>query len=240
MKKYNKKLNTNEDIKNEDEVDIYSMPVAVERVEAGLIGNLKINDEINYPIFKKGDLIRLRAPSKLNKKDFVLYQTHDEYFLRRIIKFKDDGIYVAGDNEHEYHVIQKSDVVAKVLSRERKNKSLSFSLTPKKKLYTFKKVSLCKFRLGNRISTYESDLNNESLELAQQAVENKTVFTNNTQQINTSIDLDSELSSFLNPDVLVQELRDAMAQGDRNDQEQVTDSQSQSPNQFQIVSEEDK
>ena len=84
------------------------------------------------------------------------------------------------------------------------------------------------------------NLNNESLELAQQAVENKTVFTNNTQQINTSIDLDSELSSFLNPDVLVQELRDAMSQGDQNSKEQDNEVNSESLNQFQRVSEEDK
>ena len=236
MKKYNKKLNTNEkELKDNDEVDIYSMPVAVERVEAGLIGNLKIDNDMNYPIFKKGDLIRLRAPSKLNKKDFVLYQTHDEYFLRRIIKFKEDGIYVAGDNEHEYHVIQKSDIVAKVLSRERKNKSLSFSLTPKKKLYTFKKVNMCKIRLGNRVSTYENDLNNESLELAQQAIENKTVFTNNTENYSTSIDLDSELSGFLNPDVLVQELREAMGQDNQNESKL-----EETNTQFQRVSEEVK
>lgn len=236
MKKYNKKLNTNEkELKDNDEVDIYSMPVAVERVEAGLIGNLKIDNDMNYPIFKKGDLIRLRAPSKLNKKDFVLYQTHDEYFLRRIIKFKEDGIYVAGDNEHEYHIIQKSDIVAKVLSRERKNKSLSFSLTPKKKLYTFKKVNMCKIRLGNRVSTYENDLNNESLELAQQAIENKTVFTNNTENYSTSIDLDSELSGFLNPDVLVQELREAMGQDNQNESKL-----EETNTQFQRVSEEVK
>ena len=76
--------------------------------------------------------------------------------------------------------------------------------------------------------------------MAQQAVENKTVFTNNTQQINTSIDLDSELSSFLNPDVLVQELRDAMSQGDQNSKEQDNEVNSESLNQFQRVSEEDK
>ncbi len=225
MKKFKKKLNTELPLSpeedEEDKIDIHSMDVVVERVEHGLVGSLRIENEINLPVFKQGDYVLLIRPSKLSKKDFVLYQSHEEYFLRRIIKYKEDDIYVAGDNEKEYHIIHKEDIVGKVISRERKNKRLSFSLTPKKKLYTFKKVNLAYFRLKNRITDYEQEINNESLELASQsAAENKTLFENKTE-IKYDIDLDSDLRDFLNPDTLVQELREAMNEESQSQEETV-------------------
>lgn len=214
MKKYRKKLNTklpvSPDEDDEDTIDVHSMEVVVERVEHGLVGSLRITDGINAPMLKPGDYALLRKPAKLSKKDFVLYQSHEAYFLRRIIKYKEDDIYVAGDKEKEYHIIHKDDIVGKVISRERKNKRLSFSLTPRKRIYTFKKVNLAYFRLKNRITDYEQEINNESLELASQsAAEIKTVFENKTV-VKYDIDLDSDLKDFLNPDTLVQELQDAM------------------------------
>ena len=178
MKEYKKKIEPNlivtpvvED--EEEKIDIHSMEVAVERVQAGLIGTLRIEDDCNHPLFKKGDLVHIRYPSKLQIKDIVLYQSHDAYFLRRIIKTREDDIFVAGDNEKEYHIIQKEDVVGKVILRQRKNKMLSFSLAPKKRIYTFKKVNLAFLRLGNRIIDHEQEVTNESLELAAlSAVEN--------------------------------------------------------------------
>lgn len=221
MKKFKRKLNSDANKtpipseSNEEAVDIYSMEVAVERVEHGLIGTLRIEDNINSPIFKTGDFVHLRAPSRLLIRDFVLYHSHDEYFLRRIIKYKEEDIYVAGDNEKEYHIIRREDIVGKVISRQRKTKRLSFSLTPKKKVYTFRKVNLAYFRLKNRVIDYEQETNNESLELAIQSLaENKTVFENKTE-IKYDIDLDSDLQSFLNPDTLVQELRDAMRESEQ-------------------------
>lgn len=216
MKKFKKKINTdaskspNPEEMNEEAIDIYSMEIVVERVEHGLIGTLRIDNNINAPIFKAGDFVHLRTPSRLLIRDFVLYRSHDEYFLRRIIKYKEEDIYVAGDNEKEYHIIRREDIVGKVISRQRKTKRLSFSLTPKKKIYTFRKVNLAYFRLKNRVIDYEQETNNESLELAIQSLaENKTVFENKAE-IKYDIDLDSDLQSFLNPDALVQELRDAM------------------------------
>lgn len=212
MKKYKNKLNKEQPLnllEDEDKVDVHSIDVVVERVEGGLVGSLRIDNNINKPMFKKGDYALLRAPSKLAIKDFVLYESHDEYFLRRIIKYKEDDIYVAGDNEKAYHIIRKEDIVGKVLSRERKNKRLSFSLTPKKKFYTFKKVKLARFRLGNRILDFEQESNIESLELASQSIETKNLFENKAE-IKYNIDLDSDLKSFLDPDVLVQEFRNSM------------------------------
>ena len=101
--------------------------IVLERVEAGLIGSLRISkDKSNRPIIKSNDIVQLRKPNRLLPKDFVFYKIEDEYFLRRIIKFKEDDIYVAGDNEREYHVIHKENIVAKVVGRERGKKYTSF------------------------------------------------------------------------------------------------------------------
>ena len=183
------------------------MDVVVERVEGGLVGALRVTDDINYPIFKLDDLISIRVPQKLGKKDFVLYKTQNEYFVRRIIKYIDEDIYVAGDNEKEYHIIHKTDIVGKVISRERKNKRISFSINPKYKLYTFRKVNLAYFRLKNRTIDYEQEVINISLEKA--SITAQTLFQNKTEY-KGSIDLDSELQSFINPDTLVLELKEAM------------------------------
>ena len=192
----------------EEKIDLYSMEVAVERVEGGLVGTLRIDNDMNKPIFKKGDLVSLRRPTRLQIRDFVLYESHEEYFLRRIIKFVEDDIYVAGDNEREYHIIRQSDVVAKVISRQRKLKNLSFALTPKKKFYTFKKVNLAKLRLGNRVTNYEQETNDESLELAALAAEKQAQEAK--QQYKYDFDLDTDLQSFINPDTLVMEIKNAM------------------------------
>ena len=210
MKKY-KNINTintsNKKDEDDDKIDFNSMDVVVERVEGGLVGALRVTDDINYPIFKLDDLISIRVPQKLGKKDFVLYKTQNEYFVRRIIKYIDEDIYVAGDNEKEYHIIHKTDIVGKVISRERKNKRISFSINPKYKLYTFRKVNLAYFRLKNRTIDYEQEVINISLEKA--SITAQTLFQNKTEY-KGSIDLDSELQSFINPDTLVLELKEAM------------------------------
>jgi hypothetical protein len=190
------------------EIDIYSMEVVVDRVTGGVVGTLRVEDDINYPLFKKGDFISIYRVNRIKPKDFVLYQSHDQYFIRRIIKFVEDDIYVAGDNEHEYHIVKRKDILGKVISRQRKLKVLSFSVTPKKKFYTFKKVNLSKFRLGNRVTDYETEALEESLELAQASAKSNATEVEK-KDYKYDFDLDSDLQSFLNPDTLVLELRKA-------------------------------
>ena len=201
---------------NQD-VDIYSMEVVVDRVTGGVVGTLRVTDDMNSPIFKKGDFISIYRVNRFKPGDFVLYQSHEEYFVRRVIKFVNDDIYVAGDHEREYHIIKRKDVLGKVISRQRKLKVLSFSVTPKKKLYTFKKVNLSKFRLGNRVTDYEQEALAESLELAQATAKSNATEVEK-KEYKYNIDLDSDLASFLNPDTLVLELRKA-ASGIQDDTE---------------------
>lgn len=194
---------------NYEKLDVNSINVVVDRIKGGLVGSLRIEDDVNKPLFKTGDIVHFRMPEKLQIKDFVLYKSMEHYFVRRIIKFKEYNIYVSGDNENMYRIIHKEDVIGKAIGRQRKNKYLSLSLGEKKKLYTFKKVNLAYFRLKNRVTDYESDINKEVLATATANLEvtpKLELQNEKPQEYKGSIDLDSDLKSFIDPDQLVREL----------------------------------
>lgn len=197
---------------DDDKVDVNSIEVVVERIEGGLIGSLRIDNDINKPIFKKDDIVHIRAPQKFAKSDFVLYKSHDEYFLRRIIKYKQDDIYVAGDKEKEYHTIRKEDIIGKVIGRERGKKLLTMALVNRKQAYTFRKVNLAFLRLGNRVLDYEGEVNNEAFENAMQNIAAVQQEANKKVEYKIDIDLDSDLKSFMDPDLLVDQLEEANRQ----------------------------
>lgn len=199
----------------------------IDRIEGGLIGSLRINSDRNYPLFKKGDIVHLRGPQRILKKDIVLYKDHDEYYLRRIIKYKNEGMYVAGDNENAYHVIRKEDIVAKAIARERGNSYLSLSLQQCNPLYTFIKVRLAFIRLGNRVIEHEQDLNTEALEVAKQVIMEQEEIKE--LKMNLSNDgLEAELASFKDPNELVYELNKEKKNADSSqasdDDEKLSDS----------------
>lgn len=212
----NENLNNDEVAEQEQEEEKFDpnrIDHVVDRITHGLVGALRINkeDTLNKPFFKEGDIVCLRAITRLQRGDFILYTSHEQFFLRRIIKFSEDDIYVAGDAEKEYHIIHKDDVVGKAISRERKNKWLTLTgFMKKKRVYTFRKVTLAGLRLGKRVSTYEDDVNSEAYELAMQNLESsRQQTTPEKPQYVINIDLDSELQSFLNPDDLVKEWEEA-------------------------------
>ncbi len=195
-----------------DKLDVNGLDIVIDRVTHGLIGTLKIEDDMNKPILKPGDFAHIRTPQRLEKTDLVLYKSHDEYFIRRIIKFKEYSIYVAGDHEKEYHVIHKEDIIGKVIGRQRGKMFKSFSLNPTSKAYVFRKVNLAYFRLKDRVLDYEDDVNNQALEAAMQTLDDKQASQNEPQQYKYDFDLDSELSAFLDPDELVRQLENGEAQ----------------------------
>ena len=190
-----------------EKLDVNGLDIVLDRVTHGLIGTLKIEDNMNKPLLRKNDFAHIRTPQRLEKKDLVLYKSHDEYFIRRIIKFKEYNIYVAGDHEKEYHIIHKEDIIGKVIGRQRGTRFVSFSLNPTNKIYVFRKVNLAYFRLKDRVLDYEDDINSQALENAMQNLDvNKQ---EQQQEYKYDFDLDSELSSFLDPDELVRQLENA-------------------------------
>ncbi len=215
-----------ESLENDSEFDRHSMETVVNRVRGGLVGEYKVLDStVNKPMFRQGDIVCFRAPARLQKGDFVLYAVSkdaDEFAIRRIIKFVDDDIYVAGDHESEYHIIHREDVVAKAISRERKNKWLTLTgFARKKRFYVFKKVKLAKLRLGNRVRTNEDDINSDALELAMQNVNAQQQQVQEKPKYVITIDLDSDLAAFLNPDDLAKEWLEAEAQQAAEEEENV-------------------
>ena len=186
--------------------DPNNLPIVLERCKAGLVGTLFIRDNINKPMIKKDDFVHLRQSSRIEKGDFVLYSSHDEYFLRRVIKFEELNIYVAGDNEDVYHVIRKEDIVAKAIGRQREKKHLSFVLDKKNKLYRFKKINLAGMRI-KKVNNYDDDQNQIAL---QNAIENLSNIeaerVNLEQNDGFEFDMDAELKSFINPDYLAREV----------------------------------
>ena len=64
------------------EVDIYSMEVVVDRVTGGVVGTLRIEDNINYPLFKRGDFISIYRVNRIKPKDFILYQSAKNTIVR--------------------------------------------------------------------------------------------------------------------------------------------------------------
>ena len=223
-------------VEAEEEFNPNSLEIVIDRVEHGLVGTLKIvEDDTNKPIFRNGDYVHFIAPARLEKKDFVLYKSHDNFFIRRIIKFDDENIYVAGDHEREYHIIHKEDVVGKAIGRQRKKKYISFALNPSKGFYTFRKVKLAPFRLGKRVTSYDEDQSQESYEIAMQNL-GANVQQQATQKptpVYTDIDLDSDLASFLNPDDLVREIRAQATE------EEVSDDESEEVVEYEEVIEEE-
>lgn len=205
------KANDNEAIEEEEKFNPNGLENVIDRITHGLVGTLCIEDGVmNKPLFRQGDYVHFITPAKLEKKDIILYRSNEEFFVRRIIKFDNEDIYVAGDNEREYHIAHREDVVGKAIGRQRKKKYLSFSLKNNQKFYLFRKVNLAKLRLGNRVMNYDDDMSQESFEIAMQNLDatQQTTTTEVKPTYNTAgIDLDSELADFLNPDDLVREIK---------------------------------
>ena len=199
---------------DEDRYDPNALPTVLSRIEAGLIGTLRLKDNMNAPIFRKGDFIHFTQSNRIEKKDFILYVVKGEYFIRRVIRFDGLDIYVAGDSEKEYHIVHKEDIIAKAIGRQRRKKYLSLALNPKHKLYTFGKVNLAYFRLKNRVTSYDNDVSNQAFEAAMEQTQANVQLENvaKPEYDTTGIDLDTDLQSFLDPDELVRQLNEANRQ----------------------------
>ena len=183
--------------------DYYKMETVVNRVESGVVGSLYIDNDINKPIFKPGDIVHFTKYAKLLVGDFILYVEENNYFIRRIIKFKNNDIYVAGDNEKSYHKITKELIIGKAIARERKLKSVSLNDRSKFVMYRFKKVKLAYFRLKKRVIEYQQELLNESIELAKK----NTAIVNETKRINPNYtkSINIDLTGFIDPNMYIDE-----------------------------------
>ena len=59
----------------------YKIENVIERIEAGLVATYYIEDNINKPIIKKGDLIHFSRYVRLDIGDLILYCEENRYFI---------------------------------------------------------------------------------------------------------------------------------------------------------------
>lgn len=135
----------------------------VARLESNHICSVKVLDDINAPIIKRNDIVHFIMSEKINTRDFIIYRNYDKFFIRRILKITNKGVYVAGDNEKKYHLISKNDIMARAVGREHNTHYLSFTLKHRRRLYTFTKTRISYLRIKNRITDYDEEMNEITL-----------------------------------------------------------------------------
>lgn len=135
----------------------------VNRLESNHICSVEVLDDINAPIIKKHDIVHFIMSDKINARDFIIYRNYDKFFIRRILKITNKGVYVAGDKEKKYHLINKNDIMARAVGREHNTRYLSFTLKHRRRLYTFTKTRISYLRIKNRITDYDEEMNEITL-----------------------------------------------------------------------------
>lgn len=141
----------------------------VDRLESDFIAYLKIENNINFPLIVKNDIVALRKNDYYKPMDIVLYKVEDYYFLRRIIDIQNKKCYVCGDKEYDVRVIPLDSIIARAISKERGTKRTSLILITKDKAYYKTVMRKGKFRMKKHLmfddlttltNTYDSAASN--------------------------------------------------------------------------------
>ena len=169
----------------------------VNRLESNHICSVEVLDDINAPIIKKHDIVHFIMSDKINTRDFIIYRNYDKFFIRRILKITNKGVYVAGDKEKKYHLINKNDIMARAVGREHNTRYLSFTLKHRRRLYTFTKTRISYLRIKNRITDYDEEMNEITLKHLKANQNNtfkeeKIFYTQSKSFLNVFIKLDSK------------------------------------------------
>lgn len=131
------------------------------RVSDGEIAEIITFDRNMEPMLKyeKSTLI-LRQMNYLRPGDIILHvNRYGKYSVRRVIKIKDDEIYVLGDKENRYTLISKNDILAKVVAKIDGTKYYSFTLKRQsKKLASYKIKSAPVRTMGRIVAATDEDL----------------------------------------------------------------------------------
>ncbi len=167
----------------------YDVKKVVNLAKEGHVSAFRIENEDNYPMFKIDDYAMLNRQDEYKKKDFVLYETTNGYYLKRILKIKtkrevveikdDDGniidlyhyddkkFFLASDNDDVIHIAKEDQIIAKAIARQRKRKYYSLSIkSHRRPIYTFYKVNFLRTRFKNRVTDYDTESSYEALKNA--------------------------------------------------------------------------
>ena len=160
------------------------------------ICSIKIMDDINSPTLKTDDIVHFIMSEKVNVRDFILYKNYDKYFIRRIVKISKKGVFVAGDFENKLYIISEDKIVARAVGRERKTKYISFTLKPRRKVYSYRKTKITYLKLKNRITDYDEEVNAITLKnLNFNMKKNQT----KVKKVKEDLELSEEIKMFINP-----------------------------------------
>lgn len=132
------------------------------RIEDGDIAEITSFDSNMQPLLKNDSTVCiLRHISYLKVGDIVFHNNkYGKYSIRRIIKLNENEIYLLGDNENRYTVVQRDNIFAKVIAKIDGKKYTSFNTLTSKKKITHAKVASAAIRtLGRTVEATEEDLN---------------------------------------------------------------------------------
>lgn len=96
-----------------------------------IIEQLKLDKNVDFKVignsmlpffYDKKTTVTLRKINTIKKNDIVLFKYNNKYVLHRIIKIKSNTITCMGDGLITKEIIDKSDIIAKVISYENKKR----------------------------------------------------------------------------------------------------------------------
>ncbi|MDY0064679.1 MAG: S24/S26 family peptidase [Bacilli bacterium] len=102
-------------------------PIIEEQIANGNEVNLRVSGNSMYPFLVDNETSVLLAPidKPLKRKDIVFYKSNNsQYLLHRIIDIIDSQIIIRGDALKQKEILTESNMIAKVISFERKGKTI--------------------------------------------------------------------------------------------------------------------
>lgn len=163
-----------------------------ERLEYDHIAYMYIEDDINFPLFQKGDMVSILRKDWYDEKEIILYYLEGHYFLRRIIKKSDKSYFLCADNEREIRFIDESCILGKVISRERGKKRLSLVLG-KNKFYTNSMMRKGKFLLISDTITDDHEDQGDVFKYAESASFTSSINRKSKLNLNEEAPIDDKL-----------------------------------------------
>ncbi len=142
-----------EELKNKNPYDllIEGLENILARIQDNEVAEIICFSKNMRPLFSYNKTKLLLTQCKvLNKGDIVLHiKPYEDYAIRRYIKTKNDKIYLLGDSEKKYTIVERKHIIAKISSMINNTKYKSFN-KKHKSFYKWRKTHNLLLRTLNR------------------------------------------------------------------------------------------
>lgn len=119
------------------------IPVMLEAFENDKTFTFPVNGRSMSPFLKKDDLVTVSKCDEIKKGDVILFKrTLGGYVLHRVKRVKNDEIVVYGDRQLNYETLDRSQVIAIMVSKNRNGKEISLDKSSYKMYKAFVKLKL--------------------------------------------------------------------------------------------------